>query len=340
MTDNKELDINIALWGGSGTGKTTYLSALRVAMLRDTEGQWNINGRDDLQRGSSEFVATNTSNLLRGHFPPGTEGRGESVVCTISGILHLDTISTIFSMARYGTNRVNFDLYVKDYPGHTLLNSPHGDPFWDYLAECQGLIYLYDPLLDETEKTNYDYLQQAMDLVSTAVKKQQEMHQLPAILPHYIAVCVTKFDHPATFQRLHDADLVSLDATGTPHVPDGAAAFRLLADELVVNTLERSFRKDRIRYFVTSAVGFYTGPEGQVDLNDCYNIIHTTEGTRIRGEARPINVFEPLIWIASQKRYPQLVLATRRTLPVVQEHIRKLQAGFFAKLAELKDKIK
>lgn len=335
MPSTDPLKIQIALWGGTSTGKTTFLSALRIAMLYDSVGAWKMVGRDDLQPGSVEFVARKTEDFLHGNFPEANVGKGERAICTISSTLIQDRFSKLIGTIFNRPSCVSFDLYIQDYPGGTFIEAGYEDEFWDYLVKCDGFIYLYDPLRDATDQTNYDYLQKAIDFVTLALQKHHRQAQFATLLPHYVAVCITKFDHPDTFKRLDDAGLVVWDSTGAPLVPDAAAAFRLLADKLVVNTIERSFLPSRIRYFVTSSVGFYQDAGGCIDRGDLYNVV--PGANRLRSEAHPINVFEPLIWIASQLWYPAIVLAIHRSLPALQKQIRKIKVHLAALLADLRN---
>lgn len=174
-----------------------------------------------------------------------------------------------------------------------------------------------------------------MDFVTLARHKHDRQAQFVTFLPHYVAVCITKFDHPDTFKRLDDAGLVVWDATGAPSVPNAAAAFRLLANKLVVNTIERSFLPSRIRYFVTSSVGFYQDAAGHINRGDLYNVVPGEN--RLRSEAYPINVFEPMIWIASQIWCPPIVLAMQRSLPALQKQMRKIKVHLAALLADLRN---
>jgi hypothetical protein len=139
-------------------------------------------------------------------------------------------------------------------------------------------------------------------------------------LPHHVAVCITKFDHPAVVQQARRRGLVAPGPNGIPQVPDARALFRMICDgtfwaerhetstasaSFVRYELERYFHPKRIHYFVTSAIGFYLTPnrepgqQGQprFDPEDFANFHATVEGERIRGAITPINVLEPLLTV-------------------------------------------
>ncbi len=312
MTDTVEQQLKIALWGGPGSGKTTFLAALRIALLRDQGGQWNMVGRDDLQLGSAAFFDEGAATLRdEGRFPPATEGRNQPMVCTVSGILNPERWRQPVWFKR--CRQISFDLYVQDYPGGTLRTADYNHALWSYLADCTGLIYLYDPQLDATNTTNFAYLDKAIDFVASVVyRRSGATKQFSTRLPHYVAICITKFDHPDTLKRLDAAGLVVWEANGAPAVPDADAAFRLLAHPDLVARLERSFEPARIRYFVTSSIGFYRQASGQVDREDLYNMVPGEN--RLRGDPHPINIVEPLIWITGQAQPPSLLRAIVQAL--------------------------
>lgn len=55
------------------------------------------------------------------------------------------------------------------------------------------------------------------------------------------------------------------------------------------------FLPERVSWFVLSAVGFHRRPDGSLDPDDCYNVVHDGGGALLRGPARPVNVLEPLV---------------------------------------------
>lgn len=305
--------VRIGLWGGPGSGKTTYLAALRIAALLDETSDWKLQGQDDLFPGSTKFLAEQTNFLRRGKFPAPTHDSADfgyrvsgmvipSLVDQFAGVLGVrkqlrNEIMGKLKMAR----PMNFTLHVRDYPGGDFLSTDYEDELWQYLSDCHGLIYLFDPELEETEYPNYEYIQQSADYVMQLMTKRNQIENNR--LPHYLAVCITKFDEPGIFSKLQASKLIRLDLPGMegiPYVRDAKEVFNMLADRLTIRTIERYFQPNRIRYFMTSSIGFYTDESGTIDAVDCCNVLDTPDGKLIRGEVTPINVFTPLIWIENQ----------------------------------------
>jgi hypothetical protein len=68
----------------------------------------------------------------------------------------------------------------------------------------------------------------------------------------------------------------------------------------VPRLLERYFYPERISYYVTSAVGFMVNKHTRrFDPRDTENVYRTASGAPlVRGPVHPINVVEPVLWIA------------------------------------------
>jgi hypothetical protein len=127
-------------------------------------------------------------------------------------------------------------------------------------------------------------------------------------LPQHLAVCITKFDDPRVYQRAYRAGVVltGVDEQMTPRVPeDSARAFLEVlcarpdagSAPLVLGSIDRYFDRERVGYFVSSAIGFFVGNGGRFLAHDFVNVKTTEAGDRIRGEVMPINVLEPFLWL-------------------------------------------
>jgi hypothetical protein len=140
-------------------------------------------------------------------------------------------------------------------------------------------------------------------------------------LPHYVAVCITKFDHKDVFRQAREAGLVNYGLDGMPRVLDAQAADlfdvicegRFWADKrtdshggalFVRNQLRRYFHPDRIRYYAVSSIGYRkppgwdpqaTRPGFQFDPGNFSNLIEQGGEQKILGPIEPVNVLEPLI---------------------------------------------
>ncbi|MEV4362730.1 hypothetical protein [Nonomuraea sp. NPDC049625] len=324
----------IGLWGAPQSGKTTYLAALRVAIDRG-ESDWWLYGSDDA---STDFLTDMTHQLVRlkqfpsatVSLPPGLQwvfrgdrevrrrirlglSRTEQEVTTILLEL-LDAPGGMFwgSSGRPAqaklSGRVQFG-DGRDEPGGPAVSDE--ERLLDHLASCDGLIYLFDPTRERSRRDSYDYFQRTvLQLAQRSAERSRDRY-----LPHHLAVCITKFDHPHVYEparRLGYTDNTTRDE-GFPTVPDGLAAelFSRLCEHDVENSavlldkgIRTLFSPARTRYFMTSAVGFYLDPDlRRFQPAHPWNVIEETgpggeETTRILGAVRPINVLEPLLWLA------------------------------------------
>lgn len=339
FTDTAETDMRIGIWGGLASGKTTYIGALDLARLRAPDGDWVLDGMDRDFPGSTDFIVETTRTLLRREFPETTtDPNGRSYGYILSGELTPESIKTLSQMVDmphlagrianlFGRSKpVSFSLHLKDYPGGKYIDTlDHDDEIWDYLAGCDGLIYLLDPERELDEhgnpldpavhmdndgnpiQTNFDYLQRSIKLLRGKMRHNNAL--VNNRLPHYLAACVSKFDMAPVFSRLVEADLIDSTDKIWPYVKvrDTEAAFGVIASDITREEIRRSFLKDRIEYFMMSSIGFncdasgrpnfgYTDSNG-ITRGDYANSVMTTDGPRIRGDVRPVNLLEPIIWM-------------------------------------------
>lgn len=301
MSSNR--NVNIGIWGGTQSGKTTYLSALQIATLLDPTGSWNIFGDDDISPGSVDFLLTGTQSLRGGDFPPATISRQ---VYTYEIIGEPAGFAKVFSfvMETVGKPRpFKFNLHVFDYPGGDLLKADPQDPLWEQLATCDGLVYLFDPHKTDVTSDNFQCLSRSTSMIRRVLSKHPGALLSNGRLPHHLAVCVTKFDDDQVFTKLRQAGLVIHDENKpgqAPYVKDVEKAFECFADIYTIPSIRRSFKDDRVRFFLTSSIGFFRDENGKIDIERCCNVVQEPGGNRIRGLPIPHGVFEPLLWIQNQ----------------------------------------
>lgn len=301
MSSNRT--VNIGIWGGTESGKTTYLSALEIATLLDPTGSWNIFGDDSVSPQSVDFLLTGTESLRDGRFPPPTISRQVytyEIIGKPSGFAGL--VGSLLEAV--GKPRsFQFNLHVFDYPGGDLLNKDPADPLWAQLAKCDGLVYLFDPHKTDVTSDNFKCLSRSTSMIRQVLSKQSGALLSDGRLPHHLAVCVTKFDDDQVFSRLRQAGLVIFDENRpeqAPRVKEEEKAFECFADIFTIPKIRRSFKDDRVRFFLTSSIGFYRDEQGKIDIERCCNVVQEPGGNRIRGLPIPHGVFEPLLWIQSQ----------------------------------------
>ncbi|WP_250285887.1 MULTISPECIES: hypothetical protein [unclassified Frankia] len=322
----------IGLWGAPLSGKTTFLAALQIAVVNHPDNNnddWLITGVDDT---ASDFLSYNTKLMSEDQlFPPATSGvmelrwrlikpirdsrawwrRLRSPIVPGQAVLEiqmLDVAGRMFASTSDDSSTKSPIFAEKDELD--IFDEPEPQTprqIIDHLAECDGIVYLFDPV---HERRSYRYFQRMLEQLA---RRSYEMGRLrDGRLPHHLAVCVTKFDDPTVYRKAlnHGVVLAGDDDAGTPTVQDDYAGefFRGLCNDrdgtsspLVMRSIERYFQAQRVKYFVSSAIGFYIGPSRVFRGRDCANVERTPEGIpRIRGQVTPINVLEPFLWLEKQ----------------------------------------
>ena len=292
--------VRVGLWGAVGSGKTTYLSALPIAAVRQQrldQGNWVIGG---MTQEASDYLTTGVRMLAsERRFPQATQ-TVERLNWSFTG----ETASS--SRWRRRKRQVQFQLEVQDVPGEFFLHGRTSAPqVLDHLARSNGLVYLFDPLLDAEEGLmSINYLYTTLSQLGERIRDEGRLEQNR--LPHHVAVCVTKFDHPDIFRPAVEAGWVQQDDTHAqiPRVPTdlGEQYFNWICDDfrsgtarLVRDALRTFFRHDRTSYYASSAIGFRLDAQNVFDFRSYANV-ETVEGfSRICSSPSPINVLEPLI---------------------------------------------
>ncbi|HEX8145496.1 MAG TPA: hypothetical protein VF553_23205 [Pyrinomonadaceae bacterium] len=309
--------IKIGIWGGSGSGKTTFLSALRIAILKyatNTRTQWNINGLDEISPRSSIFLEENTRKLQNLIFPAATiDAVAATYTYEINGSFPSNSLGEKVRNWFSRTSDIQFILDVFDYPGGHLLTRDANDPLWEYLAGCHGLIYLFDPKSNNVGTSNFDCLQRSLDMMRRVFERISPNSIVKGRLPQHLAFCITKYDDDEIFRQLRDQDLIDLDGSDASHPPFvryPSRAFEYLADDLTVQTVKAYFHPNHTEFFGTTNVGFYVDKKtGKVDIDRCSNIkvekeVYDVNGEKkerelitIKSKVNPIGVFEPVRWL-------------------------------------------
>ena len=305
----------IAMWGPPGSGKTTFLAALSIALNRSGESGWKIRGADEAsERQLIQMTHELTSNRS---FPRATQGIEEYTWVLSGPNRHVRK-----KWWRKATSeQVNVRLDLLDAQGEIAGSKADGarrGEFIDGLARSRGLVYIFDPIRESDGGDAFDHTFGI--LVQLARRMDETKGWRDDRLPHYVAVCITKFDESPVFQTAHKLGLIvpSDDKYEFPMVPDSEARelFIQLASvsgsgnaAMVISALERYFEPERIKYFITSAIGFYVGREGKYDPDDPVNLLPMDEidprmeggrKKRIRDAVYPINVTESVFWLVDK----------------------------------------
>jgi hypothetical protein len=331
----------VGLWGAPGSGKTTFLAALNIAVNRARNQDLMIFGVDDV---STDFLVQNTAMLTQERrFPAATELQQQ-----MSWVLQLQTevpVRRRFGRPTMTPVPLELNIDLLDAPGRQFESVPgladddggrptrpsnelgfndddddddggdttgtvaDEDSLMDSLASCDALLLLFDPIREWQRGDAYNYFQGT--LLRIAQRRMADRTQPGTKLPHYVAVCVTKFDEPDVYRRarINGYRAFSTDDPAMfPKVRDEDAE-RFFAElcreasrgdaDLVPNALRRYFQPERVRFFVTSAIGFYLGRKSSRFQEQDFQNAVTEAGRqpRIRGSIHPINVVEPLVWL-------------------------------------------
>ncbi|MFC4586681.1 hypothetical protein [Sphaerisporangium corydalis] len=311
---------SIAIWGAPGSGKTTFLAALNIALILKN-GPWRIIGADP---GSLDFLKEMTDKLThQRRFPEAT-----STLSDYRWLLSRRPEEQVKGLLgrRKGSPAWRIGVNVLDAPGRSFgaERTGHGtdrEALIDELALSRGIVYLFDPIRELTDGDAFSHLHGVLaDLAGRMLAKDEFGDDM---LPHYLAVCVTKFDEIKVLETAEKLGLLGYpeDVQESPRVDDEDAEelFRELCAaspsgnaRLVLPTLNQFFHPERIKFFVTSSIGFYVDPEkGRFDPDDVQNLTPEASADgpqgpgsgnriRIRGPVGPINVMEPMIWLGQR----------------------------------------
>lgn len=342
--------VRIALWGPPGSGKTTYLAALKVAVARYAhEPKWIMNGADE---DAGNWLLEMMELLVeKRSFPPATI-RSAAMTFQFNGQVLVDAEVTGGTgrnwLARWTPvarkpeqvlRPASFDLEVFDPPGglyQYVPNTPQASPLvgmdddepeatpdirqeqeeqlLEHLQECQGILFLFDPVRDARYADAFQYFYTMLEkLTRRWFARPQQQH---VKLPHHLAVCITKFDDPTIYRKARQYGITEpgLQAPFLPEVPDQYAEvfFRQLCHEsrgnadLVMNSIDAHLDASRVKYFVTSSIGLYVGPDRRFRPHDPVNVeVRADDTLGIRGRVYPMNLFEPLLWLEECLRNPR-----------------------------------
>lgn len=293
------------MWGAPGTGKTTFLGSLDIALNRRDYGL-TMTGANPA---SVELLIEMTEIINDRHeFPPATQS--------------IDTFKwNLYTVRpRSSTQPPRITLKLTDPSGELMKSAQRTNPnrkkLIDEIVDSDGILFMFDPI---SEFERGDAFSTTNGLLKELMGAYDSNDQITfnGTLPHYVAVCITKFDEPRVLETARALDILRRDPKdphGTPwvHNHDARKLFNSLAQvsasgdgEMTLNLLNTHFDPQRIEYFVTSAVGFYVDPRTRkFDFDNPQNLVKDRAGNaksaRIRGPVRPINIVEPVLWLSER----------------------------------------
>jgi hypothetical protein len=300
------------MWGAPGSGKTTFLASLDIALKRRRYG-YSMAGMTDA---SVNLLIEWTDKLVNHEFPPQT-GATDYFEWELYRSRYAADPSAAPSPP--GPNRITLSL--ADPSGELARPENRSEPdrkkLIDDLADSDGILFMFDPIREFDKGDAFSTTNGLLHQLTAAVAGR-DRDNFDGTLPQHLAVCVTKFDEPkvlATARKLGILRRNPHDPHQLPWVHEHDALKLLSAltlvsgsgdGEMLLNALHQAF-PGRVQFFVTSAVGFYVNPmTGRFDEDDPQNLVKTAPGlaksgeSRIRGALYPINVVEPILWLSEQ----------------------------------------
>jgi hypothetical protein len=305
---------DIAMWGATGTGKTTFLGALDIALNRKNYGL-TMTGANDA---SVDMLIEMTETINDKHeFPPATES-----IDTFTWRLFSvrPPQSSLGATGPTPTRPHEITLKLTDPSGELMKSTRRGDPdrkkLIDEIVDSAGILFMFDPISEFERGDAFSTTNGLLKELMVAYDNNDQV-TFNGRLPHWVAVCITKFDEPRVLETARELGILRRDPKdphGTPlvHSNDARKLLNSLAQvsgsgdgELAVNALRTHFYPQRVEYFVTSAVGFYVDPRTKkFDFDDPQNLVKdragNTKSARIRGPVRPINIVEPVMWLSER----------------------------------------
>lgn len=307
----RSAESGIAMLGSMLSGKSTFLCALKQAVLEHGE-DWILFTSD----AASQRLLDEMSNALisDGCFPPQTR-TVDTIGWNLYGTIERTEQREHFRPVTTSKDRVEVTLRLTDAPGGMGRADHSGytarNELIHQLAYSRGILYMFDPIMEFTRGDSFQHVDSLLGELMAVVAQEPGFH---GKLPHYLAVCVTKLDDPRVFRTAAELGMLAPDDNsrwGFPQVHEASAQelFHTLSmmsksgnGAAVPRLLERCFHPERISYHATSAVGFMVNKRtGRFDPRDTANAYQTVSGDiLVRGPVHPINVAEPVLWIIRQ----------------------------------------
>lgn len=255
---------SVGIWGSKQAGKTTYLAMLRHAM---NDSDWSMKACD---RESQTFLEKAYHTIfVNGTFPDPTRVEAARVYS-----YWFQRPRSYFEKVAGSrkTFRVEFvDASGEWFEGTGLGSATYGwdDPY-SYLAECQGIVCLLDPIRMAREGEAY------ANLVADALQQVQQHMSLDrkAKLPHYVAFALSKADEDEYWS----------DRTKPESI------IKKLVGRNGLNLIKRHCHWRRRQFFAFSAIGRVQGKPNYEMHNGRIRI-------KNRDNIESFHLFDPLKWI-------------------------------------------
>jgi len=266
----------IAILGLRGSGKTTFLSVLNLA-LTQKNSPWRIRPVGD---SSIRTLSQLQENLfVQGRYPEGTQVE-DSIIFLVEKEAKLLGLQP----------GASFHIYIADVPGEAVKGrsgSPIYHEFYEQtLKGCSGIIFLLDPQeywLNDSIDKNIDAYFPLFSSILAEIKEQAREDV-------FIAFCITKLDAilPANSDFASHGVLKDIE---------------ILAERIIgrntKNLIDNHFDSDHISWFPVSSTGYLT--EGDQKATQFF-IKEESDGSKRYSIKKPslltpIGIAEALEWI-------------------------------------------
>jgi hypothetical protein len=244
LRGNRSQNMQLGIWGTTGAGKSTFLTALYKDLLR-TE-RWRI-AADEKAR---KYLNQQLEIMENGRFVAGTpEGKIDIYEYWLTGTEKDSRFKGL-----------NVTLKFIDAPGG-FYEEPSkgagkiaGGDILDYLCSCDGIVFLLDPKRPKTrKKLSLLLLELMQEFQQRSFETSPQQQRKIRALEQYMAFCVTKADQ--------DDRLWQNGELG--RLPEQLVR-EILGDD-PYDRLERNFcQKNRFQCFPISAVGRYRDEDGRL----------------------------------------------------------------------------
>lgn len=289
-TEQLSFNTRIGLIGDTQSGKTTYLAAL-PKYCNQTHGQYGPWACQGVEQTDDDWLEPRVENLENGYFPQ-----------TSSQPLP-----------------VNIMLYCSKFKVTISTEDRPGDQYWefddqmvDYLAHCDGLIFLLEP----GAKPRTPALHLLIDRL--LVKMDRKLHDGRASgqpLPQAVAVCLSQYDDHEFFQWLSSKKYLEAKTENrvqnTPMICRGKVTQILENREQypdgveILEVFKTRFHLGKVDYLSISSVGFLQSDYSSKSINwsTCKNVFINQEGVpKIQSapDYHPVNLFDPITSILAR----------------------------------------
>jgi hypothetical protein len=282
---------DIAVWGPTAAGKTTYLAGLLLALSMFAP-EWSMfAGKGDEK--AERFMEVTSGDIAEGHFPRPT-ARERPLMYTFR-LWRKD--SGLGRTGRY------HEIGVIDAAGELILDAEDKTGYFETLRQCRGILCMVDPEISRqrgqpspADERYQSYFALVNRLFNQLVRDDRLASD--GKLDISLAFCLTKMDLDEHWPHRGQPEEYMQDILGAP----------------TFNRILSVCARNKLKFFATSVVGVYkaTGGETRPNIEPAgdHSIIADLS------QWKPYKVLDPLFWLFDQiERSRDAALpAWRRTL--------------------------